>query len=348
VWSKAEIDELLGADAALFCQCFDVTEKGNWEHTNILHVAVDLESFAKEKGIERKVLDQTLDDCLATLLQHRNTRVRPLLDDKMLLGWNALMNTACSKAFAATGNKHYRQLAIDNMDFVLQRFIDNQGFFHTYKNGVARYPAFLDDYAFLIQALIGLQEVTGDSAYLVRAKELTEYVIANFCDTETGFFYFTHKDQPDIIVRKKEVYDGAIPSGNATMSGNLQYLSFVFDYNPWREHAGDLLASMSSVMLRHPTSFGVWANQFMERATGIREIVVTGENFEAVHFDILHNFMPARILQFSAYPVEDFPLLAGKEFTHPHLVYLCENYVCRPPVTNLSGLIQQLENDKPG
>jgi uncharacterized protein len=347
VWTKAEVDIILENDAPLFCACFDVSEKGNWEGTNILRLVVDLESFALQHNIDATELQYKLDDCLGKLLLQRNKRVRPLLDDKMLLGWNALMNTACCKAYAATGEKRYRQLAIDNMEFVLQRFTDKDAFFHTYKNGIARYPAFLDDYAFLIQSLIHLQEVTGNGDYLLRARKLAGYVTDNFCDTETGFFYFTHKDQPDIIVRKKEVYDGAIPSGNATMAGNLQYLSHVFDNSSWREHADDLMATMSPVMLRHPNSFGVWANLFMERVKGMKELVVTGENFDAVHFDILHNFMPARILQLSSYPVEDFPLLAGKEFTYPHLIFLCENYVCRPPVTSLSGLIQQLENDNP-
>lgn len=345
VWDKAEIDILLGKNAALFCSYFGITEKGNWEDKNILHVTVEPDDFARQHNIDPASLQQVLSTGLEALLLHRSKRQRPLLDDKMLLGWNALMNTACSKAFMATGEDWFRKLAVSNMQFILQRFTNGEDFFHTYKNNVAKYPAFLDDYACLIQALINLQEITGDGAYLLRANDLTRYVIDHFADEETGFFFFTNKEQADVIVRKKEIYDGAVPSGNALMVGNLLYLSLVFDEGNWKKHADDLIASIAPAMFRYPTSFGVWAGQYMKIVNGMKEIVVTGENFEDIHFDILHNFMPGRILQLSAYPDESFPLLTGKEFTRPHLIYLCENYVCRPPVNNLSGLIQQLEND---
>ena len=113
------------------------------------------------------------------LLQQRSKRIRPQLDDKVILGWNALMNTACSKAFGATGTESYRQLAIANMQFLLSAFSgkNENEFHHTWKNDIARYPAFLDDYAFLIQALLQLQEITADSSWLERAKSITEFVI---------------------------------------------------------------------------------------------------------------------------------------------------------------------------
>ena len=347
VWDKAEIDTLLGAEAPLFCAYYDVTPKGNWEEKNILNVPVEPALFAQQQGIDEATMHGRLAACRDTLLAIRSKRIRPLLDDKALLGWNALMNTACSKVFAATGEEGYRQLAVTNMQFILERFDNAPHFFHTYKNGIAKYPAFLDDYAFLIQALIHLQEITGEQSWLHRARAITQYVIEHFSDDESQFFFFTGVDQLDIIVRKKEIYDGAIPSGNSVMAGNLLYLGHVFNDRSWKERARGMVVSMSTSLLRYPTSFGVWANQFLEAVVGTKEIVVTGENFAGVHFDILHNFMPCRILQLSSYPFEDFPLLTGKEYRKPYSIYLCENYVCRPPSTSVSGLIQQLENYKP-
>ena len=150
VWSKEEIESVLGDDAYIFNQFYNVSEKGNWEHTNILHVTLPLEEFARNNNLDVEEFRKTLwqlegESCCCT----RANRVRPLTDDKILLGWNAMMNTAYSKAFAATGNEKYRVLAVQNMKFLLEKFSDGSdgGFFHTYKNGTAKYPAFLDDYA---------------------------------------------------------------------------------------------------------------------------------------------------------------------------------------------------------
>jgi len=344
VWQKKEIEALLGPDAALFCAYYDVTEQGNWEGKNILQVPVAPATFAPAHGVTEEVLAAKLAAGRALLLQYRAGRVRPGLDDKILLGWNALMNTACSKAFAATGEERYRVLAVRNMHFLLQQFAKGPLFFHTWKKNTARHPAFLDDCAYLIQALVHLQEITGEAAWLTEAKRITEQVIHDFSEEDTGFFFFTGSGQEDVIVRKKEIYDGATPSGNSVMAGNLLYLSSVFDNGDWRNRAAAMVFSLRSIIMRYPTSFGGWANLFLIMARGQREVVVTGEKLASVHFDILHNFMPGTVLQLSAYPGPGFPLLEGKQFNDFPLIYLCENYACGPPVASLSELVQQLEN----
>jgi uncharacterized protein YyaL (SSP411 family) len=127
------------------------------------------------------------------------------------------MNAACSKAFMATGIEAYKQLAIDNIGFIKRSFKNHSKgeWHHSYKSGAARHPAFLDDLAFLIQAMILLQEITGEANYLKDATEIADYVIAHFSDEEGPYFYFTNNEQKDVIVRKKEIYDGATPSENA-------------------------------------------------------------------------------------------------------------------------------------
>ncbi|MEO5593260.1 MAG: thioredoxin domain-containing protein [Chitinophagaceae bacterium] len=343
VWDKKEVEVVLEADAGVFCSYYNITENGNWEGKNILHVPVEPEIFLQHFKGEEEVLMATLDTCRKKLLLHRSKRIRPLLDDKMLLGWNALMNTACSKAYAATGEEDYRQLAIRNMQFVVDNFsAGNQSFYHTCKNGTAKFNAFLDDYAFLIQALIHLQEITGDAGWLQRATKLTEYVIAGFSDTDAGFFFFTHSSQSDVILRKKEIYDSAIPSGNSIMAGNLLYLSHVLDNNEWKEKASLMVGTLLGLITRYPTSFGGWASQLLMMTTGLKEIVITGEKFNEILFDILHIFIPARILQSSSVPNENFPLLKGKQYFDPFLIYLCENYACKPPVNSLSLFTQLL------
>jgi uncharacterized protein len=345
VWQKAEIEQVLQQDAALFCEFYDVTEAGNWEHTNILNIRKPLEAFAVEKNMGVQTLQELLQRCREKLLQHRGGRVRPLLDDKVLLGWNALMNSAYSKAYSVFGNLQYERVARENMDFIWKRFTnDGLNFFHTYKKEVARYPAFLDDYAYLIQALIHLQEISGIADYLYKAKSLTEWVIGQFSEEETGYFFYTHKGQQDVIVRKKEVYDGAVPSGNAIMAFNLQYIGVVFDITGWRERAIKMCAGLQQAVHRYPGSFGVWATIILSIVGGIAEIAIIGKDAEIVRRELLGHFIPFRVMQSAQQADNDLPLLAGKPTSPDTQIYLCKNYQCSTPVNKVSELIRLLKN----
>ncbi len=344
VWDKKEITELLGTDAVLFCRYYGISEKGNWEGKNILHVPVRPDLFLQESGVDSEVLMNLLANGRAKLLAARSGRVRPGLDDKMLLGWNALMNTACSKAYAATGEERYRQLAIRNMEWMMDKFRNGASFYHASTKGQARQGAFLDDLAFLVQALIHLQEITGHAAWLNKAKDITDSVLEGFADPDSPFFFFTPASQTDMIVRKKEIYDSAIPSGNSVMAGNLLYLSRVFDKKDWEEKATGLLSAVASLVTRYPVSFGGWANLLLLVTVGMKEIVVTGEKINEQLFNILHIFIPTRIFQSSPVPNDEFPLLKGKQYHGPLFIYVCENYVCNQPLTSLVSFTHQIGN----
>ncbi|MFL5748083.1 MAG: thioredoxin domain-containing protein [Niastella sp.] len=345
VWSRAEIATVLQQDAAIFCAFYDVTEAGNWEHTNILNIRKPLKQFAIDNNIPENTLQELLQRSREKLLQHRAGRIRPLLDDKILLGWNALMNTAYSKAYSVFGNPHYARVAQENMEFIMNRFTRNgQEFFHTYKKEVARYPAFLDDYAYLIQALIHLQEITGNADYLYQAKSLTQWVTDQFSEEGTGYFFYTHKGQQDVIVRKKEVYDGAIPSGNAIMAFNLQYMGVVFDMSGWKERAIKMCAGLQQAVHRYPGSFGVWAGMILSIAGGVEEIAIIGKDVELVRRELLQHFIPFRVLQSAPQANNDLPLLAGKPPTPDTQIYLCKNYQCSAPVEKVADLIRLLKN----
>lgn len=339
VWSKREVDALLGDDAVLFCAYYDITEKGNWEGKNILNIAKPVNVFATECGLEEKELKNILKRCTSILLSARNKRVRPGLDDKILLSWNALMNTACSKAYAATGNVRYRELAIKSMDFLIQKFTGGEALTHSYKEGKSTIPAFIDDYAYLIQALIYLQEITGDQEYLKRAKHLTEYVVNNFADEETGLFFYTHSKQEDVIIRIKEIYDGATPSGNAIMAWNLQYLSIVFDKNQWKQIAERMIVSMIDTVAKYPVSFGVWANVMADMYKGINELAIVGDNADGLRDCVLLHYISNKVLQSSLSDNNEFPLLYKRWVNNKTYMYLCRNYNCLKPVENINDLI---------
>jgi len=266
------------------------------------------------------------------------------MDDKIILGWNALMNTAYSKAFAATGNEDYRKTAIRNMDFILAVFsIENKvELFHTWKNNIAKYSAFLDDYAYLIEALINLQEVTGDTKWLVKAKQLSEFVIDNFSEDETGYFFYTPLNNLDVIIRKKEVYDGATPSGNSIMAFNLYRLGLYFDQNEWREHSTKITGLLSNAVYRYPTSFGCWSNLVLEGFVGTNEIAIAGENFDKSLREILGEYIPNKVVMSFQGGNSSYALLDGKTASEPPFIYLCRNYSCKQPVQTAAAIVELL------
>jgi uncharacterized protein YyaL (SSP411 family) len=343
VWTKAETDAILGEHADVVNKFYNVTAAGNWEHANILHVTQSREEFARNNNIDAAKLSRILGECKEKLLLERGKRVRPITDDKILLGWNAMMNTAYSKAFAATGIEKFRLLAVRNMEFLLEKFSGGPhgGFYHSYKNE-ARNPAFLDDYAELIHALLNLLEITADSAYLGKVKTLIKWCIDHFSEPETGYFYFTNDEQRDVIVRKKELYDGAVPSGNSLMAWNLLYSGVVFDNADWRRKAVSMCSGLKDVVVRYPGSFGVWAMVIQALSKGVPEIAAVGGNLDTVLKDLLRTFIPLRIIQSSPSESKEFPLLAGKPFTAETMIYLCKDYSCQTPVNEVSAFRKML------
>jgi uncharacterized protein YyaL (SSP411 family) len=341
VWNYDEVKDLLKDDADLFCEFFDIKRSGNWEGKSILWRQKKQEDFCRGKNISLEEMQRIIERGKKILIKKRNERIRPQTDDKILLGWNALMNTAVSKAFSATGNEKYRQLAIDNMQFLLNNFEkkNNSGFYHSWKNNVAKQPGFLDDHAFLIQSLIQLQEITANTNYLEEAKRITEFVIRNFDDPASGLFFYTGKNQEDVIVRKKEVYDGAQPSGNAVMADNLYRLGLYFDRPDWRDKSSRMIGSLGNAIVRYPTSFGVWACLLLEIAAGTNEIAVIASKPQAILSQILKQYIPHKVLMSSEAASNSFPLLSGRLKSGHVNVYLCRNYSCENPVSTVEALV---------
>ncbi|MDB5247363.1 MAG: thioredoxin protein [Segetibacter sp.] len=344
-WSKQEVESILKEDAGIFCEFYDIKDEGNWEHVNILRVNKPLSEFAQERGLPEAPLKEQLAAGKAQLLEVRNRRIRPSTDDKCLLSWNALMNIALSKAYAATGRESYKELAIKNSSFLESRFIDpvTGEWKHTYKNGTAKYPAFLDDYAYLINAYIHLQEISGDHSYLKKAAQITSITVENFLEENSGFFFFTSRWQKDVIVRKKEVYDGATPSGNSVMASNLWYLGIIYNNKDWQEQASKLLRQLEKSIIRYPTSFGNWASLFQQVVNGTLEIAITGGSSSTILPEVLKEYIPNKVLQAAEVETEDFPLLQGKDFGNEPRIYVCKDYSCQKPVKNLQELKSMLK-----
>lgn len=353
-WSKSEIDQLLGQDSNLYCRFYDISQEGNWEHTNILWVTKPIKDFANDMSIEMHVdvnefeasFTKLLERSNKKLLQVRSTRVRPGTDDKILLSWNALMITALCKAYAALNNEVFKNLAVKNMQFLEENCKNNTGtdWLHTYKNGKAKVDGFLEDYAYLVQAYIYLQEVTGQPDYLLKAKELTNYIIQNFKDEEEPFFFFTHKNQGDVIVRKKEVYDGATPSGNSIMALNLLYLAKIFDDSNWFLMAEKMIINLEHQIIKYPTSFAVWANGLQWLIEPVNEIAIIGNTAFSSLKEVINAYIPNKVLQAASKPDSKFPLLSQKHESSTMHIYLCRDYSCLQPFSTVNELLLTVKN----
>lgn len=343
IWEKQEIEKILGDDAALFCAFYDVTAAGNWEHHNILWVKEPATVFAEKRGISPELFEKKLKSWKRILHNERLKRVPPGVDNKILLGWNALMIHALGKAYAATGIQHYCDLALKSIQFVESSFSRDGHWYHTTSLNLATATAFLDDLAFLIQAYITLQEITGNTAYLIKAQHLTQQVVQHYSDETNTYFYYTALQQTDVIVRKKEVYDGATPSGNAVMAYNLWYLSVIFYLPDWAQRSQQMIAGLQKVIIEYPTSFGYWALVLQHFIYPNKEVVFTGTEVKNYITPFLKIYYPNKIFQISENFKEGFPLLAGKEFNCKSMFYVCENYTCQYPQANFGNFFSEFQ-----
>jgi len=343
VWDKNEIENILESDAAFFNVYFDVSEEGNWENKNILRILKPLSSVAKEFKIDLNAAEEIINRSKNKLLDERKKRIRPNTDDKILLSWNALLITSFCKAFAVLQDEKYKVAAIDLYNFIKEKYQDKNGsYYHTYKNGIAKYPAFLDDYTYFVEACIHLQEITSDEKYLYKAQKITSYIFQNFEDQQSDFFFFTTKLQDDVVLRKIEIYDGATPSANSIMAQNLIYLSLVFNNREWHQKALAMIDSLKAVITKHPGSFGIWASTSLNIAAGFNEITITGNAMRPAINKMLLEYLPNKILQ-PSFNISNMILSQDKLLLKELSIYLCRNFACSTPLKNIEELMSEIQ-----
>jgi len=348
VWTRDELQEALGAESDFFCDYYAATEEGNWEGVNILWRPRLLSEYAEALGLPADTVYQRLQAARQILFTRRAKRVRPGLDTKFLLDWNAMMCSAYARAFLALGDPRYRDAAERNINFLLDRFQkpDGNGLYHTYSatsdGGRAQYDAFLDDYANLIEALLEVYSITFNPFYLKQANAFLKYVLQNFYDNEAKLFYFTSAAHSDLVVRKKELIDNATPSGNGTMALNLLRLSTLFGEMEHRQIALEMLARVKDSMERYPGSFTKWACAACRAVHPSFEVAVTGPEAGVFAARILQNYLPNAEVMAAEKPVSGFRLLEGRESREKTLIYICRHFSCRMPEEQVESALRQL------
>lgn len=339
-WTWKEWQEALGGGDAVAEKYFGVTEEGNWEETNILHIAEGA-GLSSEDGDEA-TLKARVEAVKERLRKKRKQRIRPLTDDKSLLSWNALMNLALGRAAAVLEDPHYAQRAEEHTRWMLHHFAANDGLKHVWKNGKARIAAKLDDYACLIRCLLQLASLRSDASYIVEAERWCAYVQQHFLHEEGSFFYFTSDVQTDIPVRKVDLYDGAVPSANALMCENLLWLGLLQERADWTEQAQQMLSRMAGTVLRYPYSFGYWALLLQRAAQGLRSIVVTGSGANALRDALLAEWIPQGYVFASEKEISDPKVMKEKIFSDENLIFVCTQEACMAPVRRIQDVLQHL------
>ena len=345
IFTKTQVEEILGGDAELFCIYYHITEDGNWEEeqSNVLFRREADEQLATKLGLTVNELLRQIAISRQRVFQARSTRVRPGLDNKILASWNGLMLKGLCDAYRAFNKPAYLATALKNAEFILDNLLDKDGrLSRVYKpasTNIKKSEAFLDDYANIIDAFIALYEVTFNEEWLTHAKKLADGAVAHYYDTENGIFFFTADDDEQLIARKSEIMDGVTPASNSVMARNLKKLGLFFYYNNYTEISAQLLRNIAPHLARYGSSYSNWIMLLQEEIYGTYEIAITGGNAEGLRRELENNYIPNKIILGGK--KGSLPLLQDK-FGAETQIFICRDKTCGLPVCSIEDALQQI------
>lgn len=341
-WKKEEIEAVLGDTAAVFCTYFGITEAGNWEGTNILYQPRDRFELAEELGKDREALLESIHAARRKLLAVRSRRMPLHRDEKLILGWNAMMVSTYVQAYLATGEVTYCESAKKLLDFLDKNFVQANGrsLLRVSIGGKTTHPATLRDYAFLIRAFLDVFQMSNERHLLERAVELTEHTRKLFLAEGNDLFSYAQLDLPDIIQDRKDIADEEMPSGNAQMLRNLQDLAILTDDKKYRKQVGAQLNLMSEKVQAQPMAYTAWTNAYLAAAEGVLEIAIVGPEAKKWEGSLKSGYLPFSVMVAAEQADESMPLLAGKNSGSSTRIFVCRDYTCQAPIDDPDTFIQ--------
>lgn len=352
VWSPDEISEILGADdAALFNAYYDVSPAGNFEGKNILNIDDTLDVVAKRSNVSTETLSDALKRGREKLFIAREKRVKPNRDEKVLTAWNGLMLASFAEAAAILYRPDYLAVAKNNAAFILSQMLKDGLLLRTYKDGRSKLNAYLEDYAFYADGLVTLYQASGELRWLESAVSLVDRMIEEFWDDVDGGFFYTGKSHETLIVRTKDYYDNATPSGNSVAAEVLLHLAVLTGNETYKRTAVALLRLMTDSIKRFPSAFGRALGAVDFYLSTPKEICIVGEDStedtNALLREVWRKFIPNKIVVRSngvqSEAENTVPLLRQRTMINNRTTaYVCENYVCKTPVTTPKELASQL------
>ncbi len=325
----------------MFCDYYRIEKEGLWENENNILLRKESDEVIAERHLMTKEkLQSEIQNCKEILLKERDKRISPGLDDKHLTSWNALMIKGYADAYNAFGNQEYLGAGIKCADFIWERIRSNDGsLHHNYKNGKASINGYLEDYSFMIEALIALYQNTFDENYLHKAKELMDYVILHFHDKESGMFFFTSDIDKPLIARKMEIHDNVIPASNSSLAMGLYLLGIYFENKEFKAIAKQMLNNIKKNMNGYPGGYSNWAILMTYMIEPFYEVVITGKDTHAIRQKLNNYYIPNKIIAGSIID-SSMPLLKGRFNEVETLIYVCVNNTCKLPVKTVAEALR--------
>ncbi|RYG73733.1 thioredoxin domain-containing protein [Lentibacillus lipolyticus] len=339
VWDYDEVMQILGEQrGSLYTSVYGITPEGNFEGKNIPNLLhADLQAVAMEKSMSMDALHRELEEARKQLLHAREQRVYPHVDDKILTSWNAMMIAALAKAGRVFGEPEYTNIAAKAMTFVEKNLIQNSRVMARYRDGDVRYNGYLDDYAYLIWAYVELYEGTFSIAYLEHARKLTDCMLDLFWDNEEGGFFFSGYDSEQLLSREKEVFDGALPSGNSVAAVMLARLGHLTGETGYLDKLEEMYTTFYDDVRQGIAATTHFCQSLLLSENPTKEVVILGER-DTFTAEVQGAFLP------------DVALLAGDDpkalakaapFTAAYrkldgqtTIYVCEHFTCHQPTTD--------------
>ena len=344
-WKKEELLLLLGNDYKLFKEFYNINDFGFWEHDK--YVLIRKESkidFSKKQNLSLNALDVKVSNWKKVLKKARNKRSKPHLDDKILTSWNALMLQGYLDAYRAFGDEEYLEIAIKNANFLNDNQVRNDyGLNRNFKNGKSNINGYSEDYATLINCYISLYEVTLNQKWLTISKNLVDYLFTNFFDEKTKMFYFTSKEDENLIAKKFEVIDGVIPSSNSIIANNLFKLGHYYSDAKYLKTSEQMLNNLKGNVNTNPANYSNWLNLMTNFTKPFYEVVVAGNNAKEINKNLINNYFPNILIAGSNKENNTLPLLLNKFNDTDTFIYVCVNGTCKLPQTNLTKALKNIK-----
>lgn len=340
VWTKEELEPLLGEDYDLFADYFNINNYGHWEHKNYVLIRKDgLEDIAEKHELTPESLSEKITQLKSGLLKEREKRSRPRLDDKVLTSWNALMIKGYVDAYRVFDEPDYLNSAIKNAQFIL----DNQlkpdgGLNHNYKDGRSTINGYLEDYATTVEAYMSLYENTLDEKWLHTARDLTNYAFDHFFDDRNKMFYFTSDEDASLVTRNIEYRDNVVPASNSIMAKNLFRLSHYFDNEAYLKTATTMLNNVKPEMNSYPSGFSNWLDLMLNFTNKYYEVAVVGEDAPSRINELNKTYIPNKLI-IGSLTENNLPLLKNRYVEDRTFIYVCVNKACKLPVKEVDKAI---------
>lgn len=343
VFTKKKLQTILDKDFTLFAAYYNINTYGKWEHDNYVLIknTSDIE-IINEFQITEKELEEKKKDWKVKLQNLRKTKSKPRLDNKILTSWNGLMLKGYVDAHRAFGEKDFLDIALNNATFISEKQLQKDGsLFRNYNLGKSTISAFLEDYAYLAAGFIALYEVTLDEKWVHLSKKLVDFTFAQFFDTTSGMFFFTSKDNTDLITRNIEYRDNVIPSSNSTHAKNLFWLGHFFEEKKYLETSKQMLKNVLPELESYPSGYSNWLDLLLHYSKPFYEVVVVGKKANEEMTKIHCHYLP-NTLRVGSIIENASPLFKNRFVPYKTLFYICTDSHCENPLSSIEDVLLKI------